>query len=216
MTKKNVSMIGAGKMARILSRYFSAAGHKVFIGAREPENARQLAASIGHDTQGGDIAAAVQHADIVFLAVPYLQITDSIALTGPLTDKIVVDISNPFKPDFSGLLVGGDTSAAEELARKLPTAKVVKAFNTVFATVLERGADYGPLRAQVLYAGDDETAKQEVSELIEATGFEPIDAGKLFSARFMEPLSALVIQTDNHLKTPVQITLVMLARPSAS
>jgi len=216
MSKKDIVMIGAGKMATILSQYFSQAGYRIHIGARESDRAQQLAGKIGHNAHGSSIEKAIQQGDIVFLAVPYLQIQDTLKLTGPLNGKIVVDISNPFKPNFSGLLIGGDTSAAEELAKSLPKAKVVKAFNSVFATVLERGPEYENHRAQVFYAGDDVAAKQVVAELIETTGFEAVDTGPLFSARFLEPLSALVIQTDNHLKNSVQITPVMLARPSTS
>jgi len=214
MRRKNITIIGAGKMATILSRYFSNAGHNVYIGAREMTKATQLAEKIGNGVESHSIKESIQLGDIIFLAVPYLQIKDTINLTGPLSGKIVVDMSNPFKPDFSGLLVGGNTSAAEELAKILPEAHIVKAFNTVFATVLDRGPDYQNNCAQVFFAGDDESAKQEIAELIEATGFEPIDTGKLLSARFLEPLSALLIQTDNHLKDPVQITAAMLARPS--
>jgi len=205
-------MIGAGKMATILSRYFAKAGHKVFIGARDENQATGLANVIGHNVQGGTINEAVQQGDIIFLAVPYLQIKDTLKLTGPLNEKIVVDMSNPLKPDFSGLLIGGDTSAAEELAKLVPDAKVVKAFNCLFATVLERGSDYGENRAQIFYAGDDDAAKQQVAELIEDTGFEPLHTGSLISARYQEQLTALVLQIDQYLKEPLQITPVMLMR----
>lgn len=216
MKNKKITMIGAGKMAKILSQYFAKAGHKVHIGAREPEKAIQLANKIGNDVQGGSIDEAIKHGNIVFIAVPYLQIQDTTKLTGSLSGKIVVDISNPLKADFNGLLLGGDTSGAEELAKTLPKAKVVKAFNSIFATVLERGPEYGNNRAQVFYAGDDETAKQEVAELIEATGFEPMDTGPLSSARYLEQLTMLVLKADKHLKTPGQITPIMLKRPSIS
>lgn len=214
MKKHNIAMIGAGRMATILSRYFAKDGHQVYIGARELAKARQLADTIGQDVKSGTIDEAVQHGDVIFLAVPYLQIQDTLKLTGPLTGKIVVDMSNPFKPDFSGLLLGGDTSAGEDLAKRLPGSRVIKAFNSLFATVLERGPDYGEQRAQVFYAGDDETAKRSLADLINSTGFEAVDTGPLSSARFLEQLSVLVIRTDNHLKEPVQITPVMLARPS--
>jgi predicted dinucleotide-binding enzyme len=214
MLEKNITMIGAGKMATILSTYFAKAGHNIFIGARDPDKASQLAKKISNGVQGGPIDAAVQHGTIVFIAIPYLEIQDTLKLTGSLNGKIVVDISNPLKSDFSGLLIGGDTSAAEELEKKLPEAKIVKAFNSSFATVLERGPEYGANRAQVFYAGDDESAKQEVAELIETTGFDSMNVGPLSSARYLEQLTVLVIKADNHLESPVQITPVMLARPS--
>jgi 8-hydroxy-5-deazaflavin:NADPH oxidoreductase len=213
MKVKNIAIIGTGKMSRILSNYFATAGHRIWIGSRNPDKAIELASNIGHGVKGMEIDNAVQHGDIIFIAVPYLDISAVLKLTGPLKGKTVVDMSNPFKPDFSGLLVGGDTSAAEEIANAIPEAFVVKAFNTVFATVLERGPKYEGKCAQIFYAGDDDVAKKEVSELIGSTGFEAIDTGKLISARFLEPLSALLIQADNSLKSPAQITLAMLSRP---
>lgn len=216
MPTKKIAIIGAGTMANILTQYFIKAGHIVQIGTREIQKAIQLADKIGQGVQGGTIDEAIKHGDIIFFAVPYLQIQDTVKQTGQLPGKIVVDISNPLKPDFSGLLVGGETSAGEQLAKSLPGSKVVKAFNMLFATVLERGPEYSNGRAQIFYAGDDENAKQEIVELIEATGFEPIDVGSLSSARFMEQLTALVIQVDKQLKSDVQITPAILARPSLS
>jgi len=143
MKQKNISMIGAGKMAAILSRYFAIAGHSVHIGTRDTEKAAQLALEIGCGVHSGSIEKAVQQGDIVFLAVPYLQIPQALEHAGSLSGKIVVDISNPLNADYSGLLPGMDISGAEELAKVLPDAKVVKAFNCIYATVLEGGPEYG-------------------------------------------------------------------------
>lgn len=213
MTTKHITMIGAGKMAGILGQYFAAAGHQIYIGAREVDKAKQLAQKIGQNAQADNIDTVVQQGDIIFIAVPYLEIAETLKLTGDLNGKIVVDISNPLKSDFSGLLLGGDTSAGEQLSQQLPRATIVKAFNSLFATVLERGAKFGNARGQIFYAGDDAPSKQIVAELINSTGFEAMDAGPLLSSRFLEALSALTIHTDNNLTNPMQITPVMLARP---
>jgi predicted dinucleotide-binding enzyme len=106
-----------------------------------------------------------------------------------------VDITNPMKPDMSGLAVGFTTSAAEEIQRAVPGARIVKAFNTVFAQILgspeAKTADGS--KVQVLYAGDDDAAKATVRSLIESGGFEPVDAGPLANARHLEPLGMLNI-----------------------
>jgi predicted dinucleotide-binding enzyme len=95
---------------------------------------------------------------------------------------------------MSGLSVGFTTSAAEEIQKAVPTAKVVKAFNTVFAQVLaERPAGAGAATVQVFYAGDDDGAKRTVRSLIESMGFDPVDAGPLRNARLLEPLGMLNI-----------------------
>lgn len=104
----------------------------------------------------------------------------------------VIEISNPLKPDMSGLAIGHTTSAAEEIAGGTPGAKVVKAFNTVFAHVLG-GQDTAAEQVQVFYAGEDDAAKASVRSLIESMGFEPIDAGPLSNARYLEPLGMLNI-----------------------
>jgi predicted dinucleotide-binding enzyme len=110
---------------------------------------------------------------------------------GDVTGKTIVDISNSVTPDYSGLALGFTTSAAEEIQEAVPTAKVVKAFNTTFAQVL--GAAPDRTRAQVLDAGGDAGAKAAVRALIEIAGFEAVDAGPLANARLLEPLGMLNI-----------------------
>ncbi|HET7714986.1 MAG TPA: NADPH-dependent F420 reductase, partial [Bauldia sp.] len=111
---------------------------------------------------------------------------------GDLSGKVVVDITNPVGPELS-LAVGTTTSAAEEIQKLAPKAKVVKAFNTIFAELY--GLQLGPddIPPQVPYCGDDGAAKQRVAAMIKAIGFEPIDAGPLRNARLIEPLGLMTI-----------------------
>jgi predicted dinucleotide-binding enzyme len=100
---------------------------------------------------------------------------------------VVIDITNPLKPDMSGLSLGFSTSAAEEIQKAVPGVRVVKAFNTVFAQIL--GSDTKrETKVQVFYAGDDESAKKAVRSLIESAGFEAVDSGPLANARLLEPV----------------------------
>ena len=93
---------------------------------------------------------------------------------------------------MSGLVVGGRTSAAETIQRAVPDARVVKAFNTIFSQIL--GAPRNNRhRPQVFYAGDDRPAKEQVRQLIQQAGFEPVDSGDLAKARELEPLGLLNI-----------------------
>ena len=104
------------------------------------------------------------------------------------------DISNPLTSDYMGLTIGHSTSAAEEIAKAVPGAHVVKAFNTVFAQVLQEGPEFADGNVvPVFYAGDDPAAKNQVKELIESTGFAAVDAGPLRNARYLEPLAGLNI-----------------------
>ena len=105
-----------------------------------------------------------------------------------------MDITNPLTADYMGLTVGHSTSAAEEIAKAVPSAHVVKAFNTLFAQVLAQGAKLSDgNQATVFYAGDADTAKQTVKALAESLGFATADAGGLKNARYLEPLAGLNI-----------------------
>lgn len=188
----NIAVIGAGNMGAGLARLFASSGHQVVIGARQPEKAAALAAEIGSQVQGGGIAAAVKLADIVVLALPYGAAAEALKEAGDLSGKVVVDISNPLKPDFSGLVIGHTTSAAEGIQALVGKAVVVKAFNTVFAQLLPREARAArPL--QVFVAADDAAAKAKVTELVASAGFEPVDAGPLGNARYLEPIGMMNI-----------------------
>lgn len=87
------------------------------------------------------------------------------------------------------------TSMAEELSKEFPKTNFIKGFNTVLAPIWENGPDYGQGQtATVFYCGNDDSAKQMVHDLIESTGFTPIDCGPLQSARQLEPMGLLSMQ----------------------
>lgn len=187
-----VAIIGTGAMGAGLARALAAANVDVVIGAREPAKAAALAAEIGARAEGGRLAAAVESADVVVLALPYGAAADALEAAGSLEGKAIVDISNPITPDFRDLVVGHTTSAAEEIQALAAGAKVVKAFNTIFAKLLPAEARKGK-RLQTLVAADDAGAKAAVSKLAEAIGFEPVDAGPLSNARYLEPIGEMNI-----------------------
>jgi predicted dinucleotide-binding enzyme len=180
-------------MGSALASRFAAAGHAVQIAATSLDKARTVA----HDIPGAaavDAAGSAAAADVVILATPFDHAIDALRNAGPLDGKVVVDITNPLTADYMGLTIGHDTSAAEEIAKALPGAQVVKAFNTLFAQVLADGPAFaGGQVAPVFYASDSEPAKQAASALIESIGFKPVDAGGLKNARYLEPLAALNI-----------------------
>jgi predicted dinucleotide-binding enzyme len=104
---------------------------------------------------------------------------------------VVIDISNPITADYKGLTIGHSTWAAEEIQKLAPGAKLVKAFNTIFAELLPTESRKGR-KVQVFIAGDDE-AKAKVSDLVKAAEFEPIDSGMLYNSRFLEPMGEMNI-----------------------
>lgn len=188
MTRTRIGIIGAGNMGTAFAKRLAAAGHDVSITAKDPAHAEQAAASAGGSVRAVPPDQIARDAEVVILATYFHDALDALRAAGDLGGKTVVDITNPVIPDLSGLSVGHTTSAAEELQKAVPSAHVVKAFNTVFAQVLGSGA-----RAQVLYAGDDAGAKDAVRALIESAGLEAVDAGPLSNARTLEPLGLLNI-----------------------
>jgi NADPH-dependent F420 reductase len=191
----NIAIIGAGNMGSAFAHRLSASGHQVTIASKKAEHAKEVAEKMGAGIRAVPLANAAQNADIIIAATPYDQQVDGLRSAGQVAGKTVIDISNPLKPDMSGLALGHTTSAAEEIAKALPGSKVVKAFNTIFAQVLNDGADFGNSspRATVFYAGDDDGAKKTVRTLIESMGFEATDAGPLLNARYLEPMGMLNI-----------------------
>lgn len=213
-----VGIIGAGNMGSAFARRLSAVGHDVFIASRDIEDARKVATTVGPRVRAVPQQQLADSVDVLIAATPYAQQADALRASGRLEGKPVVEISNPIKPDMSGLAVGFTTSAAEEVAKAVGGAKVVKAFNTVFAQVLaDRPTSASGAKVQVLYAGDDDTAKGTVRSLIESMGFEPLDAGPLSNARYLEPVGMLNIYLGYAAKmgTDIAPAVRKVSRPSA-
>jgi predicted dinucleotide-binding enzyme len=187
----NVTVIGSGNMGSGFVKQLKKAGHDVRITGRNAEKARQLASQYGARAVDATEAAA---SDVLILATGYADAVPALRAMGALEGKVVVDVTNPMTADYMGLTIGHTTSAAEEIAGAVPNARVVKAFNTVFASVLAEGASLGAGKTvPVFVAGDDAQAKATVSELARSLGFDVIDAGALKNARYLEPLAGLNI-----------------------
>lgn len=189
----NITIIGTGNMAKGFAAVFTTAGHQVTIVGRDKTKAEAVASEVGHGATGAGIEAAKEASDVTFLAVPYDVIAELVSAVGGFDGQIVVDVTNPMKADFSGLAIGHTTSAAEEIQKKAPKAKVVKAFNTVFASVLGNGGKAAGKAATVFVAGDDDEARQKVAALAKSAGFVTVETGGLASARLLEPVAALNI-----------------------
>ncbi len=188
----NISILGTGNMASGLAVLFAKGGHQVTLASRDPSKARSVATELGNTIQAGAIADAAS-ADIVVLAVPFDAAADVIKAAGGLAGKVVIDITNPLTADYSALTIGHTTSAAEEIQKLAPAAKVVKAFNTVFASVLQNGGKVAGQSVTVFLAGDDVEARRQVVTLAESAGLKALETGGLASARYLEPVAGLNI-----------------------
>jgi predicted dinucleotide-binding enzyme len=172
-----IAIIGRGNVGTALKNGLERVGYEVNTAGKDPDRIRQLAA----------------WGDIMILAVPFGAIDSVISAMGDaLEEKILLDVTNALTPDMQ-LAIGCTTSGAEELQKKAPRAKVVKAFNTVFA----KNQSSGKVKDQTLtlfVAADDSVAKQQVLTLGEHLGFDAVDAGPLGNARWLETLGYFQIQ----------------------
>ncbi len=190
----NIAVIGTGNVGRTLGTRWARAGHRVVFGSRHPESQKiqQLLADVGDNACADAPDEAVVASDVVVLATPWDATEDAVRNAGDLTGKIVVDCTNPLRPDLSGLSLGHDTSAAEQVAAWATGAHVVKAFNTT-GTGNMAAPRYGEAALTMFVCGDDAGARAKVAALAEDLGFEAADAGPLRAARYLEPLAMLWI-----------------------
>jgi 8-hydroxy-5-deazaflavin:NADPH oxidoreductase len=188
-----VTVIGAGNMGAAFVKQLSLAGHQIRVTARDLQKAQQVASQY-QNAQAVPAANAANGSDVVILATGFAESVSALQSVGDLKGKVVIDITNPLTADYMGLTIGHSTSAAEEIAKAVPQATIVKAFNTVFAQVLAEGANFGNgQKITVFYAGDDARAKTTVRELAQSMGFATVDAGGLKNARYLEPVAGLNI-----------------------
>jgi NADPH-dependent F420 reductase len=184
-----VAIIGAGNVGKALATSITRAGHDVTLAAKNPAHAEAAAREVGANAARSSTAAAAD-AELVILAVPFVGAADEVAseIRDEVAGKTVIDVTNPLKPDYSGLATD-DSSAAEEFQKLLPEASVIKAFNTIFAA---NQANPTP-DIDGFVAGDDDKAKQKVISLVDSIGFTPLDVGPLRAARFLEGMAYINI-----------------------
>ena len=182
MEKSDVSIIGSGNMTSAIGGLAIKGGNTVEIVGRDAAKSAALAQTLGDGATAGTWGATPS-GDIVILAVLFESAVSVVGQFGDALDgKIIVDITNPFNATATGLAVPDDTSVAQMVAEAAPaSARVVKAFNTIFRDVLASG---DPL--DVFMAGDDAQAKASVSAFIESLGLRPRDAGDLTMAHWLE------------------------------
>jgi predicted dinucleotide-binding enzyme len=182
-----------GKLGTIFAR----AGHDVvFSYSRSEKKLERLAKSAGRHAVAGTPREAAHGADALLLAVHWSRLDDVFQQAGDISGKVVVSCTLPMNEDNSALEVAHTSSGAEELARRIPAARIVGAFGTVPSEVLfdvferRRRRD----RPSLVYYGDDRRAKKVAATLIGDVGFEPVDAGPLRIARYAEPFTLLVAE----------------------
>ncbi len=195
-----VAIIGTGDVASALGPAFAKQGHRIIYGSRNPKSskAQKLVTQTGADASVVLPAEAVTDAEIVVLAVPGMLVADIVAGLGDLSDKIVIDPTNPLRRKLLTFEHGVDTSNAQVIQELAPGALVVKAFNTLsWKTMADPAAAGGPVSVPI--AGESKRAKAAVANLVEGMGLEPIDVGGVENARWVEGM--LILWINNRFST---------------
>ena len=190
-----VGILGSGLMGAKLGTIFARAGHDVvFSYAHSEQKLKRLAREAQGNARAGTPREAARDADALLLAVHWSRVDDVLKQAGDLSGKVIVSCSLPMNAGDTDLVIAHTSSGAEALAKKVRRARVVSAFGTVPSEVL-----FGVFEARrkahrpsLVHCGDDQGAKDVAATLIRDVGFDPVDAGPLRIARYIEPFTLLV------------------------
>lgn len=185
-----IGFLGGGHFGHNLANLLARAGHDVSVGLRDPHRALP-----GARYRVVSLENAARHGDVVFVAVLYSSCAQVLVpLADDLAGKIVVDATNALQDDWSPLLEPGQ-SAAMNIAHWLPSSRLVKAFNTVFAEVMQEDRlDRNGHRVTTFIAGDEEEANTRIASLARDAGFAPVIVGGLNNSSYLEAMAHLNIQ----------------------
>ena len=185
-----LGIIGAGSLGTALGERYAQRGHTIMFGGgtSAQDAAVRLKSAVGSN------AEAAAFGDVVILAVPFTAIDAALTDAGPLRGRVLWSCVNALKPDYTGLAVGFDNSAAEEVVRRAPGARVVAAVPPFAHAIATGQLRYDrDLEPTVFICSDDTAAKQIVADLVRELGAHPVDAGALTAARLVEPAMMLAV-----------------------
>jgi len=192
-----IGILGSGLMGGKLGTIFARAGHDVvFSYARTERKLKKLAREAKGKARAGSPGDAARGSDVLLVAVHWSRVDDVLQQAGDVSGKVIISCSLPMNADDTGLVIAHTSSGAEELARRVPQARVVSAFGTVPSEVLFDvfKARRKATRPSLIYCGDDGKSKKVAARLIRDVGFDPVDAGPLRMARYTEPFTLLIAQ----------------------
>lgn len=175
--KKSIGIIGAGAIGTTLAKHLTEAGYEVIISnSRGAGTLKEKIKQIGGTIIAGSVQEAAE-ADVVFLAVRWENVQEVLS-TISLEGKILIDVTNANLPEFV-LAEPGSKTSSEMVSQWAKGAKVVKAFNTLFAEVLAENPKTNGGNRVIFYSGNDDDAKEVVSGILNRIGFAGIDLGSL-------------------------------------
>jgi len=189
-----IGIVGTGNVGSVLGTRLGASGHEITFVSRSPSSDRaiELMKLPGVEHVAASLSEIVKETPVVIYAGPYDYAEGLLTAVEDFAGCVLVDCTNPLNRTFDGLQLGHDDSAGEQIARWATGARVVKAFNTTSVATMGNPT-YGGQMATQFYCGDDASAKQIVAGLITELGMEPVDAGPLTNARYLEATAMLYI-----------------------
>ena len=174
-----IGIVGAGHIGGTAAKIFARAGHEIAVSnSRGPASLASLASALGSNVKGTSAEDAVRFGEAVLLAIPWRKM-DSLPGADLFAGKIVIDAMNPYS-SMGQVMDLGERTSSEEVAKRLPRARLVKGFNTMYWRTLDTGSrSPSEQRLVIFLAGDDRSAKDTVAKLIDDIGFASIDTGSL-------------------------------------
>jgi hypothetical protein len=204
-------------MGSRIAAMFARAGRRVILGSRDSERSAEIVEKLGIPTLragcNSDALAAKAILPAVFVRDGLFDLLDRKCAS--LTGKLLIDISNPFNADYSDFMTPWDTSAAEELQRRFPQARVVAAFKNIFWEVFDH-PHFGSSTSDVLVTGDDQKAKSAFFVLAAGTPFRYLDAGPLIHSRTVERLTFITSSLGRQLGAYPRMNWRLLTQPEAA
>lgn len=191
-----IAIIGTGSVGGALGPRFASLGERIVYGSRTPDEERvqNLVSRTGASASAVPSAQAASSCGTIVLAVPWSAVEETVRSFGSLDGKLIIDVTNPLSVrDGMEVAAPLKTASLGEYVQALaPGARVVKAFNTIYYTVMAHPATAGG-PVTVLISGDDAGAKARVAQLAKGIGFEPLDVGPMRTARYTEAMALLLV-----------------------
>jgi 8-hydroxy-5-deazaflavin:NADPH oxidoreductase len=191
-----IGIIGAGNVGTAIGKLLTRRDHEVLLSfSKTTDDLANAARAVGGNVQTGSVAEAAALGDVVVLSTPYVATADALKKAGnPKETKILWDCTNALTADRKGLAIGHTTSAAEEVQKLAPWARVVKGIPPSAYLMQSPNRLLEGRKVSVFLCSDDAAAKKMVSGLVTEIDADPLDAGELKNARYVEPAGYLVVQ----------------------
>ncbi len=185
-----IGIVGSGRIGGTLGILLAKAGYEIFYSSRHPDALKNLVKSAGSKARAGTVAEAIAFGDVIVLSLPLKAIPElDVEIKENLKGKIVIDTSNPY-PERDGEIA--EVARKEPggmgvfVARLLPGARIIRAFNTVYFEDLKKTTNKRGEKIGVPIAGDDREGMKAAEELVTAAGLDPVDVGSLSASKLFD------------------------------